>query len=222
MRGKPLFNFPAFDEAAGRIFANGWIPLNPAAFDREVGFDPETSTPTPEFLRAAIARDVAAVCTADAIALLPGWQGSRGACVEVALADVIGLQFLDAVTLEPFSETILEEAKRIVYGERGKDYGHPLDECGRIAAFWSIILGTKVLAEQVPLCMVGMKISREMNRRKRDNAVDIAGYAECLNRIHEERQRRHEALQRKVDERDEMTDSVDVSYLGKTQYVKVS
>lgn len=38
--------------------------------------------------------------------------------------------------------------------------------------------------------MVTMKISREMNRRKRDNAVDIAGYAECLDRIHRERERR--------------------------------
>jgi hypothetical protein len=196
MRGLPLFNFPAFDAAADRLRAAGFEPVNPAEMDRQIGFDPATDKPTPEFLRKAIARDLQAITECDAIALLPAWQSSTGAMIEFSLARMIGLQVLDATTLFPFSETVLDEAKRLVYGDRAMDYGHPLDECTRIAAFWSVILKTKVRPEHIPVCMVCMKISREMNRRKRDNAVDIAGYAECLNRIHDEQDRR----EREVDE----------------------
>jgi hypothetical protein len=36
------------------------------------------------------------------VALLPGWETSQGAAVEVALAKLLGLKFLDAITLEPY------------------------------------------------------------------------------------------------------------------------
>jgi hypothetical protein len=87
-------------------------------------------------------------------------------------------------------ETVLEEAQRLVYGDRGAAYGHPLDDYTRTARIWSAILGIEVTAEQAVLCMIGVKISRECNQGKRDNRTDMAGYAECLERIAEERQRR--------------------------------
>ena len=50
---------------------------------------------------------------------------------------------------------------------------------------WSAILGVTVRAEQVPLCMIALKISRECNQAKRDNRVDIACYAELLELVQE-------------------------------------
>ena len=87
-------------------------------------------------------------------------------------------------------ETILEEAQRIVYGDRGENYGHPFEDFSRTAKIWSAILEIEVTPEQVALCMVGLKISREVNRPKRDNIVDGAGYFETLEMVKEERSRR--------------------------------
>ncbi len=88
-------------------------------------------------------------------------------------------------------ETILQEAQRLVYGDRGADYGHPLDDYSRTAALWSAIVGHPVTAEQAILCMIAVKISRQVNKPKRDNLTDIAGYAECLHRV----MRRREGLE---------------------------
>lgn len=88
------------------------------------------------------------------------------------------------------TETILEEAQRLVHGDRGSAYGHPYDDFSRTAQIWSAILGTPVSAEQVSLCMVGLKISREVNKPKRDNRVDGAGYFETLDMVRQEADRR--------------------------------
>jgi hypothetical protein len=88
------------------------------------------------------------------------------------------------------NESILDEAKRIVHGERGENYGHPFEDFSRTAIIWSAILDMEVTPEQVALCMVGLKISREVNRPKRDNVVDGAGYFETLEMVKQERVRR--------------------------------
>ena len=87
-------------------------------------------------------------------------------------------------------ETILEEANRLVHGDRQSDYGHPLDDFTRTAMMWSAILGIPVKAEQVGLCMVAVKLSRQVNRPKRDNMVDAAGYSSTVQMVIEERERR--------------------------------
>jgi hypothetical protein len=86
-------------------------------------------------------------------------------------------------------ESILDEAKRIVHGDRGENYGHPFEDFSRTAKIWSAILNIKVTPEQVALCMIGVKISREVNRPKRDNIVDGAGYFETLDMVKKERKR---------------------------------
>ena len=55
---------------------------------------------------------------------------------------------------------------------------------------WSAILGHHVTAEQVGLCMCAVKISRQCNRPKDDNLIDLAGYAETVNMVRDERYRR--------------------------------
>ena len=93
------------------------------------------------------------------------------------------------------SETVLQEAQRLVHGDRGADYGHPLDDFSRTALIWSAILGVQVTAEQVGLCMIGVKLSRQCNKPKRDNMVDAAGYAETVQMCRDEYNRRYgEAL----------------------------
>lgn len=191
MRGYPSYNFPAFDAAAEFGRSLGIDIISPADIDRQSGFNEHEQVEiTSEMSRTFCKRDIDAILTCDAIAMLPGWEHSRGARAEKAVAEWIQIPVLDATSFEMLDKTVLDEAKRLVYNDRAIDYGHPLDECGRIAGMWSILLGVEVKAEQIPMCMIAMKMSREMNRRKRDNAVDIAGYAECLDRIHSERVKR--------------------------------
>lgn len=80
-------------------------------------------------------------------------------------------------------KSILTEAHELVHGNRGEDYGHPYRDFSRTAKIWSAILGIDVTPEQVALCMIGVKISRECNKPKRDNRVDIAGYVETLDMV---------------------------------------
>lgn len=85
----------------------------------------------------------------------------------------------------PDEPTILEEAHRLTSTEREADYGHPADDWRRTASIWSAILGVEVTPEKACLCMIAVKLSRECNQPKRDNLVDICGYARCIERIRE-------------------------------------
>lgn len=90
-------------------------------------------------------------------------------------------------------ETICAEADRLVSGERSSDYGHPLDNYTAIAGAAGALELDVSIPEHAALFMVLTKISREVHRPKRDNRVDMAGYAKVVDLIHEERARRGEA-----------------------------
>lgn len=104
MRGIPDFNFPAFDVAAAYLRSHGHEVFNPAEKDRE--HDPSgkswksqtgditAAEKTGLFdRRKAIRADLDYIIDqADAIALLPGWDQSKGANAELWLA-----RFLDLV-----------------------------------------------------------------------------------------------------------------------------
>lgn len=79
--------------------------------------------------------------------------------------------------------TVCDEARAAVYGPRNKDYGSVTDNFGMTAKMWSAILGVSVSAKDVGLCMVALKVSREKFCSKRDNLVDIAGYAATLEKL---------------------------------------
>lgn len=89
-------------------------------------------------------------------------------------------------------ETILQEAQRLVHGDRNKQYGSPLSDFTCIAAMWSAFItkkygAVKLAPEDVGCLMVLMKISREANGHKRDSLVDTCGYAECIQWLLDER-----------------------------------
>jgi hypothetical protein len=102
MRGIRLYNFPAFDDAAERLFNQGWDPVNPADIDRDCGFDPESlpanhdwgTLPETLNLRDIIRRDVDAIFGCDAVYVLPGYERSRGSKAEIALAEWLNLEVI--------------------------------------------------------------------------------------------------------------------------------
>lgn len=78
---------------------------------------------------------------------------------------------------------VLAEAARVVSGDRQHSYGHPRENHGCTAAMWTAYLTRKYGADQHALdardvCMLNalQKISRDANRPKRDNLIDVAGY----------------------------------------------
>lgn len=80
------------------------------------------------------------------------------------------------------AETILQEAQRLVHGDRQAAYGHPYDDYARTARMWEAILGLpayRISPRVACLMMAAVKISREVNAPKRDNLTDLAGYAAC-------------------------------------------
>ena len=79
------------------------------------------------------------------------------------------------------SESILEEAARITSGDRQNAYGPPDQDFARTAAMWSALKGVEFSPADVAMFMICLKLSREVHQKKRDSAVDIAGYAHCLN-----------------------------------------
>jgi len=187
MTGREALNFPAFHAAADRFREAGWRVANPTE-----NFGGRTNLPREVYLRA----DVSMLARCDAIALLAGWQESRGATLEAVLAAELGLRFFDADTgaerpapprvswtVEEGRESVLDVAQRITSGARHSDYGPPSEDFARTAALWTAILerrlrdGEAVTAMDVPLCMIALKLARQVHRHKRDNLVDIAGYA---------------------------------------------
>ena len=104
MTGLPLFNFPAFDEAATRGRAMGLDIVSPADLDRALGFDEFSGDRSPAERRLMIIQDVVESSKCDAIALLPGWERSSGAAVELALANFLDLLVLDARTFQVMEE----------------------------------------------------------------------------------------------------------------------
>ena len=74
--------------------------------------------------------------------------------------------------------SLLDEAKRTITGERQDQYGAPEDSFGLIARYWTIYLGAPVSPRDVAHLMALMKLARAQGQGfKRDNYVDLAGYA---------------------------------------------
>src|SRR5574343_212429 len=102
----------------------------------------------------------------------------------------LGEMHLDRVEKDrKASLNCLETANELVSGDRQDDYGHPFHDFSKTAKIWEVILGVPVTPEQVALCMVGVKISREVNKHKDDNIIDGCGYFRTLEMIHEYRNR---------------------------------
>ena len=90
MSGRPNLNWDAFDRKEEELKHAGWDVVNPAAMDRETGLDPEGMG---EYdYEDAARRDIEALRECDAIYMMAGFQFSKGACWERALAKHWGLK----------------------------------------------------------------------------------------------------------------------------------
>ena len=103
MRGIPEFNYPAFHAATAELRAAGHEVFNPAERDiavhgidisqgNETGCNEQAAREHGFDLRTALHDDLVFITKhADAIALLPGWENSKGTQAELATAHAIGL-----------------------------------------------------------------------------------------------------------------------------------
>ena len=108
MRGVKDFNAPAFAQAAATLRADHHVVFNPAERDQaefgDVLTSPtgsertlarKTGMSTMALRREVFLADMTWICQhADAIALLPGWEQSKGATAEHALAIALGLDVI--------------------------------------------------------------------------------------------------------------------------------
>lgn len=84
MSGIADHNFPAFNAAAAELRARGYQVVNPVDINPDPGLAWET----------CLRNDLVAMLTCDTVALLPGWQRSRGAQLEQHVAHRVGMEIV--------------------------------------------------------------------------------------------------------------------------------
>lgn len=92
------------------------------------------------------------------------------------------------------AKPMLHRAEELINGARQQDYGDKLRNFAQIAAYWNAHLmyklapGQSITAEDVALCMIGVKAARlAKSPTHADSVIDIAGYIGCYDKILDER-----------------------------------
>jgi hypothetical protein len=86
MSGLPDYNFPAFHNKAAELRALGYDIVNPA----------ELNAGNNGSWKDCMRVDIRELVTCDAIVPLPGWENSKGAKLEMHIAESLGLQVIRA------------------------------------------------------------------------------------------------------------------------------
>lgn len=80
-------------------------------------------------------------------------------------------------------EELLQHAASVVR-DRRRTYGEPRELFERVAVRWSQVLGTRVTAAQVNICLCDLKLARlTVDPRHLDSLVDLAGYAAIVREV---------------------------------------
>jgi len=83
--------------------------------------------------------------------------------------------------------SVCEEADKIVTSERQSAYGTPKHNfqitADMLTAAGFSFRGDRLKPEDVGLMMILVKAARQSFKHKRDNLVDLAGYAKCVDMI---------------------------------------
>ena len=79
---------------------------------------------------------------------------------------------------------ILDAAKKIVTGDREKQYGSPEDNFSVVARFWSTYAGREFTPVDVAMMMTLLKVARiKTGHYKSDSYIDACGYLACAAEI---------------------------------------
>jgi hypothetical protein len=93
MTGLPGLNFQAFNDAARSLRKMAFEVVNPAEINPDAGMSWE----------ACMRADIKALCDCDTLVLLPGWENSKGAHLELHLAHRMGMK---VITMRDLRESI--------------------------------------------------------------------------------------------------------------------
>jgi hypothetical protein len=87
--------------------------------------------------------------------------------------------------------SVLTEAQGLVHGDRCDQYGPPAEEYKRTVGMVNAMLAAKLkeplAPEDLAYIMICLKLSRQINKPKRDSLTDAAGYCEVAQWIIDER-----------------------------------
>jgi hypothetical protein len=99
MTGLPELNYPAFRAAERDLQAHGYLTRNPVNAERFAHATPGVPRTWQWYMR----RDLVMLTLSDGVALLPGWEGSTGAQLEVTVASALDMK------VRPLHEWLEEE-----------------------------------------------------------------------------------------------------------------
>lgn len=92
---------------------------------------------------------------------------------------------MDGPTPLKIPKSILAEAAEIRAGSRNADYGDAVENFKLISEIATVLTGVKITPEECCIVHIATKFSRERHKHKRDNLVDLCGYADILHLIRE-------------------------------------
>ena len=81
------------------------------------------------------------------------------------------------------------DALNVVFGDREKDYDHPVRDFIGTCMKWTAYLRRKLVPEAVitpldfPMMMTMVKLSRQSHSHKDDNLIDVIGYTITYQRV---------------------------------------
>lgn len=215
MRGHKDLNFPAFDEAKGYLRSLGHDVCNPADHDREVyGEENLGSVDTREVLAwdlAWIAEHADGVAVLDGWAQSSGARAEvalahaidlpvahylhftgtytdyddGGRPHEYTLITPEAVRIVQEIQAKPLRAMVLEEAARLITGDRNKSYGSPTQNFQNTADMWTVQFrhllkdDAAFTASHIAQAMSLLKLARMIAGAKLDNWTDLAGYAGC-------------------------------------------
>lgn len=201
MTGYPEHNYPAF-HAAEKALELWSDPTEVVIINPANNFNGERNRPREDYMKV----DIEHVLRADKLVLLPGWEDSLGARLEVAVAMQTGKNFITAynddgrwdfedhgpgwIPVAPANEAspraaLLSEATELVTGDRNNSYGPPTQDFQRSSEALNAYGyrgpdGRLLQAHDIAIMVMSVKLSRLMwTPQKRDSWVDVAGYAAC-------------------------------------------
>ncbi len=113
MSGLPDHNYPAFHAAAARLRAAGHQVINPAELHPDMQQLGRTM-PSVEVWQHCMGIDIPEAIKCDAVAVLPGWERSRGARLEVYIVARLGKPIVLESNLQPINGGVIALTKELL------------------------------------------------------------------------------------------------------------